>query len=103
MQAISGPVRRNVAGRIAVADAVKPTSAAAIGEFNKLGFAVTMLTGDRRATAESVARSVSIDRVIAGVLPEGKGNRHGGCTRSVLSPSRPKTRSSDRRCTRLMS
>lgn len=60
------------AGYIAVADAVKPSSTAAISELNKLGLAVTMLSGDRRETAESVARAVGIDRVIPGVLPEGK-------------------------------
>ena len=61
-----------VAGYIAVADVVKPSSAAAIGELKKLGLALTMLTGDRRATAEKVAGAVGIDRVISGVLPEGK-------------------------------
>lgn len=61
-----------MAGYITVADALKPSSGSAIGELKRQGLALTMLTGDRRATAESVAQAVGIDRVIAGVLPEGK-------------------------------
>ncbi len=55
-----------------VADRVKPTSAAAVADFGRLGMDVTLLTGDHRTTAESVAASVGIPRVIAGVLPDEK-------------------------------
>ncbi len=52
-----------------VADAVKPTSRAAIDELHRLGITTVMVTGDRQATADAVAAAVGIDRVIAEVLP----------------------------------
>ena len=55
-----------------MADRVKPTSAEAVADFGELGLEVTLLTGDHRTTAESVAASVGIPRVIAGVLPDEK-------------------------------
>ena len=60
------------AGLIAVADPVKPTAKEAIAELRGLGAEVVLLTGDTESTARAVARDVGIDRVIAGVLPEGK-------------------------------
>ena len=60
------------AGIIAVADPIKPTSAAAVRQLRELGLAVVTLTGDNRHTAESVARRVGIDWVEAEVLPEHK-------------------------------
>jgi Cu+-exporting ATPase len=60
------------AGLIAVADRVKPTSKVAIRELKQLGLTVVMLTGDHERTAQAVAREVAVDRVVAGVLPEGK-------------------------------
>ncbi|MEU3659780.1 heavy metal translocating P-type ATPase [Streptomyces sp. NPDC032940] len=59
-------------GVVAVADAVKETSAEAVAELRRLGLAPVLLTGDNRPVAESVARSVGIDEVIAEVMPEGK-------------------------------
>ena len=63
-----------VRGLCVVGDAVKPTSPAAIGELRALGLRPVLLTGDNRAAAVAIARSVGIDEadVIAGVLPEGK-------------------------------
>ncbi|MET9682977.1 heavy metal translocating P-type ATPase [Streptomyces coeruleorubidus] len=57
---------------LAVADAVKETSAEAVRELRALGLTPVLLTGDNRAVAEAVAEAVGIDRVIADVLPEDK-------------------------------
>ncbi|GGP50539.1 carbonate dehydratase [Streptomyces variabilis] len=61
-------------GVLAVADTVKETSAEAVRELRALGLTPVLLTGDNRAVAEAVARTVGIDedRVIAEVLPEDK-------------------------------
>ncbi|MER5199270.1 heavy metal translocating P-type ATPase [Streptomyces sp. NPDC002755] len=59
-------------GVLAVADAVKETSAEAVRELRALGLTPVLLTGDNRAVAEAVAEAVGIDRVIAEVLPEDK-------------------------------
>ncbi|MFD8809116.1 heavy metal translocating P-type ATPase [Streptomyces sp. NPDC059597] len=57
---------------LAVADAVKDTSAEAVRELRALGLTPVLLTGDNRTVAEAVAREVGIDEVIAEVLPEDK-------------------------------
>ena len=61
-------------GVVAVADAVKETSAEAVRQLRALGLTPVLLTGDNRAVAESVAAAVGIDPgdVIAEVLPEDK-------------------------------
>ncbi|MFI8187386.1 heavy metal translocating P-type ATPase [Streptomyces sp. NPDC085946] len=59
-------------GVLAVADAVKETSAEAVRALRALGLTPVLLTGDNRTVAESVARGVGIDRVISEVLPEDK-------------------------------
>ncbi|MFF9158089.1 heavy metal translocating P-type ATPase [Streptomyces sp. NPDC014846] len=59
-------------GVLAVADAVKATSAEAVRELRALGLTPVLLTGDNRPVAEAVARTVGIDEVIAEVLPEDK-------------------------------
>ncbi|MEV8538855.1 heavy metal translocating P-type ATPase [Streptomyces sp. NPDC051572] len=61
-------------GVVAVADAVKDTSAEAVRELRALGLTPVLLTGDNRAVAEAVAAAVGIDadQVIAEVLPEDK-------------------------------
>ena len=60
------------AGAIAVADTLKPSSAAAVGRLRQLGLDVVMLTGDQEATARAIAAEAGIDHVIAGVLPQQK-------------------------------
>lgn len=60
------------AGIIAIADALKPSTPEAIAQLREEGLRLVMLTGDSRPTAESVARRLGIDEVIAEVLPEHK-------------------------------
>ncbi len=56
----------------AVADTLKPSSAAAVKELKALGITPVMLTGDNPATARAIATSVGIDEVQANLLPEEK-------------------------------
>ena len=62
-----------VAGIIGVADPVKATTAEAIERLHREHIRIVMITGDSRATAEAVARTLGIDQVHAGVLPDKKG------------------------------
>jgi Cu+-exporting ATPase len=70
------PVFAAIDGRaaavIAIADTLKAGSVEAVAELLRLGIAVTMLTGDNRRTAEAIARTAGIDRVVADVRPDGK-------------------------------
>ena len=59
-------------GIIAVADAIKEDSPEAIREMQNMGFEVIMLTGDNEKTAHAIGKQAGVDRVIAGVLPDGK-------------------------------
>ena len=61
-----------LAAVIAVADPVKPASRAAIAALRARGYQVARVTGDKRETAEAIARETGIDHVVAGVLPDGK-------------------------------
>ena len=65
-------VGAGVVGVIAVADTVKPTSAAAVLELHDMGVRTVMLTGDNERTARAIQRVCGVDEVVAGVLPEGK-------------------------------
>jgi Cu+-exporting ATPase len=65
-------INGDLAGVIAVADTVKPTSVEAIRQMHAEGLRVVMLTGDNERTANAIARMVGVDEVIAGVLPAGK-------------------------------
>jgi Cu+-exporting ATPase len=62
-----------LAGLLGVADPVKPSAAEALRSLHAEGVRVVMLTGDSQTTAEAVAKKLGIDEVIAGVLPEAKG------------------------------
>ena len=62
----------HAAGILAVADPIKPTTAAAIRDLRADGIRIIMLTGDSRTTAEAVAAKLGIADVQAGVMPDQK-------------------------------
>ena len=59
-------------GILAVADEMKSSSLKAVQELQSMGLEVIMLTGDREETATAIAQKAGIQKVIAGVLPDGK-------------------------------
>ncbi len=63
---------REILGIIAVADALKPTSAYAIKLLKDMGRDVIMLTGDNRTTAAAIAKQVGIEHIMSEVLPSDK-------------------------------
>ena len=63
---------KKVLGIIAVADVIKPTSKAAIKEFEAMGIEVVMLTGDNQKTAEAIGKQLGITHVISQVMPQDK-------------------------------
>ena len=63
---------KEIIGFIAVADKIKEDSLEAISELKRSGYEIAMITGDNEATARSIANQVGINKVISGVLPEGK-------------------------------
>jgi len=65
-------VDNKIAGLLAVADPIKETTAEAIRGLHADGIRIVMLTGDRRTTAQAVARKPETDGVIAEVLPQDK-------------------------------
>lgn len=61
-----------LAGFVAIADPIKPTTPQALKALQAAGLRVVMLTGDGRTTAEAVGRELGIDEVVAEVFPEDK-------------------------------
>lgn len=59
-------------GWLAVADTVKETSKEAIQRLQQMGMEVIMITGDNERTAQAIGQQTGVDRILAGVLPEGK-------------------------------
>ena len=70
--ALYAAVDGSLAAVIAVSDPVKSSSAEVIRALHDRGIKVAMITGDKQATADAIAREVGIDHVVAGVLPDGK-------------------------------
>lgn len=65
-------VDRELVGVIAVSDEIKKDSPEAIKQLKNMGLYVVMLTGDNPVTAKAVGKNAGVDKVIAGVLPDGK-------------------------------
>jgi P-type Cu+ transporter len=65
-------LNRRLAGFVAIADPIKPTTHQALQALRKAGVRLVMLTGDGKTTAQAVGRQLGIDEVIAEVLPEDK-------------------------------
>jgi P-type Cu2+ transporter len=65
----------HVIGLIAIGDAARPTSKAAVAKLRERGIEVVMLTGDNAATAKRIATDLGIDRVLADVLPAQKAEK----------------------------
>ncbi len=59
-------------GVIAVADVIKEDSPAAVKQLQNMGIRVVMLTGDNEKTANAIGLEAGVDKVVAGVLPDGK-------------------------------
>ncbi len=79
--AVGVAVDGQLAGIIGIADAPRPTAAAAVRALHDAGIDVIMLTGDNRATAERIAGELGIDTVIAEVLPGDKAAKVAGLQR----------------------
>ncbi|MGC9967998.1 MAG: heavy metal translocating P-type ATPase [Syntrophobacteraceae bacterium] len=65
-------IRGKPAGIIALADTIRPSAPKAVSLLKQMGLEVVMLTGDRRQTAETIARQAGIERVLSEVLPGDK-------------------------------
>jgi Cu+-exporting ATPase len=65
-------VAGRMAGFVAIADPIKPTTHEALQALKAAGIRLVMLTGDSRTTAEAVGRQLGIDEVVAEVFPEDK-------------------------------
>ncbi|MGA2912218.1 MAG: heavy metal translocating P-type ATPase [Methanoregula sp.] len=65
-------VGSQMAGVIAIADTLKETSGESVRQFKAMGIHVVMITGDNKRTANTIARQIGIERVVAEVLPQDK-------------------------------
>lgn len=65
-------INHELAGIIAIADALKENSEKALGNLKTMGLNLIMLTGDNERTAKAIAQKVGIDKVVANVLPVDK-------------------------------
>jgi Cu+-exporting ATPase len=65
-------VDRRVAAVVSIADTLRPEAASVVARLTAAGLRVVMLSGDRRAAAEAIARSAGIHAVIAEVRPDDK-------------------------------
>lgn len=65
-------VEGQIMGRMAIADTLKPSSAAVVKTLQRMGLEVVMLTGDNRHTAQAIAQQIGLERVFAEVRPEQK-------------------------------
>jgi Cu+-exporting ATPase len=70
--AITVAINGHAAGVIAIADPIKPSAPAALQALRNDGLRIVMLTGDNVTTANAVAKTLEIDEIEAGVLPERK-------------------------------
>ncbi len=59
-------------GIVAIADTIKPEAAEVMAKLRAMGMEPVMLTGDNRKTAETIAKQVGIDRIVADVMPQDK-------------------------------
>jgi P-type Cu+ transporter len=66
-------IDEQAAGVLGVADPIKASTRDAVQELKAEGIRIVMVTGDHRETAEAVARQLGIEEVMAGVLPDQKG------------------------------
>lgn len=65
-------INGHLAAAFGITDPVKPTSVDAIQHLQRMGINIVMLSGDSERTAQAIGRMVGIDKVIAGVRPDGK-------------------------------
>ncbi|WP_054956906.1 heavy metal translocating P-type ATPase [Paenibacillus dakarensis] len=61
-----------IMGMIAMQDEIRPQAVLAVKHLQELGIQVAMLTGDRKVTAEVIAKKIGVDMVFSDLLPEGK-------------------------------
>jgi Cu+-exporting ATPase len=65
-------VNGTLAGLLAIADPLRASAGATVRALRDRGLGVVLITGDHEQTAQAIARSIGIDRVVANVSPEGK-------------------------------